>query len=299
MAPAVAVPRPAAAACGGAAAAARAAGPGVWRRAPLANSTQARTLLCQCKAMIASDVHCCTSWLCLTANASWVFVHPAHQRKLLAPGARLTYSCDRKNPTIYTDHARFPGQPASSSGKDRAQRDGMALSASRKPFTSAAHRASPRVASSRPLLRSPAAANLQRRRAAPEETGEDLSGLLKDLERFQQRAPGAGGAGAAAGPAAAAGTGGSSSSAGGEAPSPLKETLDKILIADFFVVLAILGWLAAGLGLQGATGSSTLLDAWFPLWPLVFQPAIGVLMLGALVSGGMGWLKEQGDKKGA
>ena len=25
-----------------------------------------------------------------------------------------------------------------------------------------------------------------------------------------------------------------------------------------------------------------LLDAWFPLWPLVFQPAIGVLMLGAV-----------------
>ena len=25
-----------------------------------------------------------------------------------------------------------------------------------------------------------------------------------------------------------------------------------------------------------------LLDAWFPLWPFVFQPAIGVLMLGAV-----------------
>jgi len=25
-----------------------------------------------------------------------------------------------------------------------------------------------------------------------------------------------------------------------------------------------------------------LLDAWFPLWPRVFQPAIGVLMLGAV-----------------
>jgi len=27
-----------------------------------------------------------------------------------------------------------------------------------------------------------------------------------------------------------------------------------------------------------------LLDAWFPLWPLVFQPALGVLMLGAVRS---------------
>jgi hypothetical protein len=67
----------------------------------------------------------------------------------------------------------------------------------------------------------------------------------------------------------------------------------QLLIADFFFVLAILGWLAAGLGAQGALHSSALLDAWFPLWPLVFQPAIGVLMLGALVSGGLGWLKEQ------
>lgn len=60
----------------------------------------------------------------------------------------------------------------------------------------------------------------------------------------------------------------------------------------------ILGWLGAGLGVQGAFHSSAVLDAWFPLWPLVFQPAIGVLMLGALVSGGLGWLKEQGEKKG-
>jgi hypothetical protein len=63
-------------------------------------------------------------------------------------------------------------------------------------------------------------------------------------------------------------------------------------------VLAILGWLGLGLGVQGALHSSVLLDAWYPLWPLVFQPAIGVLMLGALVSGGLGWLKEQEEKKG-
>ena len=62
-------------------------------------------------------------------------------------------------------------------------------------------------------------------------------------------------------------------------------------------MLAILGWLAAGLGAQGVLHSSALLDAWFPLWPLVFQPAIGVLMLGALVSGGLNWLKEQDEKK--
>jgi hypothetical protein len=78
----------------------------------------------------------------------------------------------------------------------------------------------------------------------------------------------------------------------------VKEALDKLLIADFFVVLAILGWLVAGLGIKGATGNSALVDAWLPLWPMVFQPAIGVLMAGALVSGGLGWLrgKQQGGQ---
>lgn len=76
-----------------------------------------------------------------------------------------------------------------------------------------------------------------------------------------------------------------------------KELLDRVLIADFFFVLLSLGWLAAGLALNAAAGSSALLDAWFPLWPLLFQPAIGVLMLGALVSGGLGWLKEQQQAK--
>lgn len=72
-----------------------------------------------------------------------------------------------------------------------------------------------------------------------------------------------------------------------------------MLIADFFFVLIVLAWLAAGLGLQAMLHTSALLDAWFPLWPLVFQPAIGVLMLGALVSGGLNWLKEQEQNKGA
>lgn len=63
-----------------------------------------------------------------------------------------------------------------------------------------------------------------------------------------------------------------------------------------FFVLASLGWLVVGLGVKSATGSGTLVDAWMPLWPTIFQPAIGVLMAGALVSGAVGWLqsKQQG-----
>ena len=39
-----------------------------------------------------------------------------------------------------------------------------------------------------------------------------------------------------------------------------------------------------------------LIDAWFPLWQWVFQPAIGTLMLGALVSGAVGQLQKGSDK---
>jgi hypothetical protein len=56
-------------------------------------------------------------------------------------------------------------------------------------------------------------------------------------------------------------------------------------MADFFFILFILFWFLAGLGEKVALQSSTLLDAWYPLWPWVFQPALGVLMLGAVASG--------------
>jgi hypothetical protein len=70
----------------------------------------------------------------------------------------------------------------------------------------------------------------------------------------------------------------------------------QVLIADFFVVLAILAWLAVGLAEKATVKSSNLIDAWLPLWPMVFQPAIGILMAGALVSGGLNWLQEQQQK---
>ncbi len=63
--------------------------------------------------------------------------------------------------------------------------------------------------------------------------------------------------------------------------SGIKEIVDKILIAVFFFILFALGWLGVGLAVNTA-GSSGLLDTWFSLWQWVFQPAIGVLMLGAV-----------------
>lgn len=48
---------------------------------------------------------------------------------------------------------------------------------------------------------------------------------------------------------------------------------------------------------MSGTGSSPVLDAWYPLWPTLWQSAIGLLMAGALVSGGLGWLQAQQEKK--
>lgn len=75
-----------------------------------------------------------------------------------------------------------------------------------------------------------------------------------------------------------------------------QDLIDKILIADFFFVLFALGWLAVGVGLKTSSGSTDVLDAWLSLWQWVFQPAIGVLMLGAIVSGFVGWLKNKINK---
>jgi hypothetical protein len=71
--------------------------------------------------------------------------------------------------------------------------------------------------------------------------------------------------------------------------------LQQVLIADFFFVLLVLAWLGVGLAEKGALHSSSLIDAWMPLWPAVFQPAIGILMAGALVSGGLNWLSSRGS----
>ncbi|KAK9806110.1 hypothetical protein WJX72_001798 [[Myrmecia] bisecta] len=122
--------------------------------------------------------------------------------------------------------------------------------------------------------------------------GQDTEGdfeemMLKDMERLRQRQ-------------AKSATSGSRSTADEVAPETsggaldgVKNVLDKVLIADFFFVCLALVWLGAGVAETAALKSSTLSDAWLQLWPLVFQPAIGVLMLGAILSGVVGWLKNQ------
>jgi hypothetical protein len=59
----------------------------------------------------------------------------------------------------------------------------------------------------------------------------------------------------------------------------------QVLIGDFFFILFALVWFGVGVGLQIGQVTTGPLDLWYLLWQPVFQPALGVLMLGALVSG--------------
>ncbi|PSO59057.1 MAG: hypothetical protein BRC36_16515 [Cyanobacteria bacterium QH_2_48_84] len=60
--------------------------------------------------------------------------------------------------------------------------------------------------------------------------------------------------------------------------------LDRLLIADFFLVLLSFFWFA--IAVIGRSVEIPLgFNLWYQLWQPVFTPAIGILILGAVVSG--------------
>ena len=76
----------------------------------------------------------------------------------------------------------------------------------------------------------------------------------------------------------------------------VKTAIEKVLVADFFFILFSLAWLVAGLGERAVLESTSLIDAWLPLWAVVFQPALGVFMAGAIFSAVSGFLSKTGTK---
>ncbi len=92
-------------------------------------------------------------------------------------------------------------------------------------------------------------------------------------------------------------SGASSSDSSKPASPDWLDTLNSGLVALFFVILAFGAWLVVGVAEQSALGTTKLSDAWFVLWPVVIQPALGILMTAALVSGGAGWARENGYLK--
>ena len=63
------------------------------------------------------------------------------------------------------------------------------------------------------------------------------------------------------------------------------QSLNKVLVADFFFIVFALVWLITGVLADKAFGWSGPAELWFSLWTPVFQPAIGILMLGSIVTG--------------
>lgn len=68
--------------------------------------------------------------------------------------------------------------------------------------------------------------------------------------------------------------------------------LNTALMVDLFFVLLSFFWFAAAVVGRSA-GVPLGLDVWYKLWDPVMQPAIGILMAGALVSGITSWINKR------
>jgi hypothetical protein len=81
-------------------------------------------------------------------------------------------------------------------------------------------------------------------------------------------------------------------------PSPLQRLrnwIDRLLVADVFLVLAGALWFAAAVLLH-SQGVDAPLAIFQRLWEPLFTPAIGLLMAAALLSGALGWWQRRGQR---
>jgi len=76
---------------------------------------------------------------------------------------------------------------------------------------------------------------------------------------------------------------------------PLKLWLDRLLVADVFLVIGGAVWFMAAVLLE-SRGLHGPLQLFQRLWDPLFTPAIGVLMAAALVSGVLGWWRRRGQR---
>ncbi len=73
----------------------------------------------------------------------------------------------------------------------------------------------------------------------------------------------------------------------------LREVVDRLLVADVFLVLAGALWFALAVLLH-SRGVEAPLQLFQKLWQPLFTPAIGLLMAAALLSGVLGWWQRRG-----
>ncbi len=68
--------------------------------------------------------------------------------------------------------------------------------------------------------------------------------------------------------------------------------LNLALMFDLFFVLLCFGWFA--IALVGRAAKVPLgLDLWLTLWTPIMQPALGILMAGAILSGVTSWVTKR------
>ncbi|CAN0229690.1 unnamed protein product, partial [Phaeothamnion confervicola] len=106
--------------------------------------------------------------------------------------------------------------------------------------------------------------------------------LGQDIARFRQKRA-----------ASAAGA-----SNGGGGLRNLKEAFSWLLVADFFVVVAFLGWFAAGVAGSYVFHQDALLDKFHDSWSPLVMPALSVLMGGTIAGGVVSKLGEGGSDGG-
>ena len=68
--------------------------------------------------------------------------------------------------------------------------------------------------------------------------------------------------------------------------------LNTALVLNVFFVLFCFAWFAIALVGQG-TNVDLGFDLWYSLWEPVIMPSIGILMLGAIVSGVSSWVSKK------
>ncbi|HIK26288.1 MAG: hypothetical protein P3X23_002250 [Thermosynechococcus sp. Uc] len=72
----------------------------------------------------------------------------------------------------------------------------------------------------------------------------------------------------------------------------VQEVLNWLLVADTFFVLASFGWFV--IALVGRSFALPLgFDLWLSLWQPLFMPAIGILMVAALISGALNYVQNR------
>lgn len=100
---------------------------------------------------------------------------------------------------------------------------------------------------------------------------DELDSLQEDIARFRERD--------------ARSRVSTSSNAPEKATNGVQQIVDKILVANFFVICGFLVWLVAGVVQKSTTDSTAWLDTWLALWQPLIQPSLGLEMLGAILSG--------------